>query len=176
MESFNIEQVRETVNFIQNAVEAIDALTNRMNEVRWRGETVKRDPSLGVVQNPNTGDLRSFESGEFFRSYEKLATERRVNIEVLLDLTGADTLDEVRQMYMTLASAYQRVGALRELIVLCGADVPAAMEEAAKQNLLSHEERQTALDNALVKLEALAALVVIRPPSNLSIVKSVPTA
>ena len=177
MKNISLEQIREDANFISSAVEAIDNLTTRINGTRWQYELLRRNPSLGVVTDPRTGQQRTVTPEEFRHNFDILVEERVNYVAVITDILGVQSLDEVREFYMRLVSAHQRYTGLKELDIMVEAGHPAAMKEAAEnQNLMTTEERRNALATALAGLATVNASVTLRPISDLVIARILPSA
>ena len=161
-DEINLEQVRETVTMIGHAVEAVDELTKKIVESRWQFEMVKRNPKLGEVRHQ--GQLvHTYVAKDFAQNVEKLTEERAQAIDALLALTGADSVDAARVQYLSLVTAYQRLGSLRELQNMVAAGFAKAREEAAAQDIIDGAEFTTAIASAKAHLLTVASTLVIPP-------------
>lgn len=156
----NLEQVRETVTLIGHAVEQVDELTKKIVESRWQFEMVKRNPKLGEVHHQ--GQLvHTYVAKDFAQNVEKLTEERAQAIDALVALTGAPDVDAARTSYLSLVTAYQRLGSLRELQTMVNAGFAKAREEAAAQDILDGSEFTTAVATAKAHLASVAATIQI---------------
>lgn len=161
-DDINLENVRETVTMIGHAVESVDELTKKIVEARWQFEMVKRNPKLGEVRHPQTGQVvHTYTAKEFASNVAKLTEERTMAIDALLGLTGADSVDSARVNYLSLVTAYQRLGSLRELQNMVNAGFAKAREEAAAQDIIDGPEFTQAIENAKAHLHAVASTLTI---------------
>lgn len=176
MQNPSLEQIRQDINFIHSTVEGIDSLTARINETRWKYELIKRNPALGVITHPGTGQTRTLTADEFRTNHDILVAERDTYVAVLTDMLGVSDMDTVREIYMRLIAAHQRYTQLRELHIMINAGNTAALEESAKQNMLTSEERVSAIEEARSNLMMLVADVPLRPISDLVTARILPSA
>jgi len=136
-----LEQVRRQVNTLGFAIEKVDEMNAKVVEMRWQYEMLRRDPALGqqargtVTPDKHLTTLRDME-------------RQRDNAEtVAMYLAGTPGINEAREAYMDLLTAFQRVGLLKQIGYQISNGFAEALEQGRKELALpATAEEDTVLD------------------------------
>lgn len=157
-----VQQTRDIILLLDTVLEQIDALTKRIVGTRWNLEVIRRHPEMGVVNAQ--GGPRTVGAEEVKARLTGLEQERDIYGNTLTEMFGCD-LQEIRDRYFGLKTAYANWVHLKELSIGATLDSFEAFEILGNMNLLNENERTEAVAKAETALKAALELLPLGEPS-----------